>query len=232
MPIPLSELIHRYEQLSSAVVYDILDTMGYPDRVLSSDISPLAPDMVVAGPAFTFNGESIRPDLPKSPGYDTYRKIVPGSVIVFAMNGHNISGPFGENSALNAKMRGARGIIIDGGTRDAEPLVKMGFPTFCRYVTPVFARGRFRVTGYNKPIQVAGQVSETVTVTPGDFVMADRDGVIIIPEDLIEEVLVASEKLEEIEEQLRAGLLLGEDRQIVDKRHPKFAHVRKPEQQT
>ena len=229
MSIPLPELIRRYEQLSSAVAYDILDTMGYPDQALSSDIAPLSADMVVAGPAFTFDGETQQPDLPKPPGYSAYREIIPGSVIVYAMNGHRVSGPFGENTGLNAKMRGARGIVIDGGTRDANALVKLAFPTFCRYVTPVFARGRFRMTGYNKPVQVAGQVSERVTVTPGDFVMADGDGVIIVPKDLIEEVLVAAERLEEVEEQIRAGLQTGEDREVVDKRHPKFAHVRKKE---
>ncbi len=229
MPIPLPELIQRYERLSASVVYDILDTMGYPNQALSSDISPLAPDMIVAGPAFTFQGEDERPGLPRLPNNAAFREIPPGSTIVYATNGHSISGPWGENTGLNAKMRGARGIIIDGGTRDANALVELAFPTFCRYVTPVFGRGRFRMTGYNKPVQVAGQVNETVTVTPGDFVMADRDGVIIVPKDLIEEVLVAAERLEEVEEQIRAGLQTGEDREVVDKRHPKFAHVRKME---
>ena len=78
MPVSMPGLIHRYEQLSSAVVYDILDTMRYPEQALSSDITPLAPDMTVAGPAFTFNGESERPGIPKSTGNASYRDVVPG----------------------------------------------------------------------------------------------------------------------------------------------------------
>jgi regulator of RNase E activity RraA len=227
MGIALPELIERYERLSTPVVYDILDTMGYPDQALSADIKPLVRDMVLAGPAHTFEGETTRPGLPKGPGNEAYREIAPGSVIVYAMNGHRIAGPFGENTGLNAKMRGARGIVIDGGTRDANALIGLGFPTFCRYVSMVFARRRFSMTGYNQPVKVAGQTSETVTVTPGDFIMADADGVVVVPKGLIEEVLVAAEQLEGIEGRIRAGLLLGEDREGVDKRHPKFAHVRK-----
>jgi regulator of RNase E activity RraA len=124
-------------------------------------------------------------------------------------------------------MRGARGIVIDGGARDASAIVALGFPTFCRYVTPVFSKGRFRITGYQEPIRVAGQVSETVTVEPGDFVIADQDGAVSVPQALIEEVLVAAERLDEIEGKIQADLRAGEDREVVYKRHPKFEHVRR-----
>lgn len=56
MSIPVNELVERYERLSSPVVYDILDTMGYPNQALSAGIRPLDPQMVVAGPAFTIGG--------------------------------------------------------------------------------------------------------------------------------------------------------------------------------
>jgi regulator of RNase E activity RraA len=108
----------------------------------------------------------------------------------------------------------------------------LGFPLFCRYVTPVFSLGRYQPTGFQKPVRVAGQVSEFVTVQPGDFVLADCDGVVIVPQELIEEVLVAAERLEQIEEQIRGALRAGEDREAVYQRIPKFAHVRKREDTT
>lgn len=228
MPVPVSDLTDRYERLSSPVVFDILDQMGYPNQALACDIRPLDPTMAVAGPVFTVAGETVRPDRPAAVSpYQMFREIVPGSVLVMAMNGHRVAGPWGENTSITARSHGARGIVIDGGTRDATATVALGFPTFSRYVTPVFARGRYTMTGFQQPVHVAGQVESTVTVRPGDFVIADRDGIVVIPAAVVEDVLVAAERLEEIERQIRTALLAGEDREAVYRKHPKFDHVRK-----
>lgn len=121
-----------------------------------------------------------------------FRDIVSNSGLVVANNGHHLSGPWGENTSITAQMRRARGIVTDGGARDANALVNMDFPTFCRYITPVFAQGRYRIRGYQKPIKVLGQVEEKVIVYPGDFVLTDRDSMVIVPAALNEKVLVAA----------------------------------------
>lgn len=231
MAISLTELIGRYEVLSSPLVYDILEHMGYADQALDSDISALDPDAVVAGPAFTFDGETYRDGLPETiPFNRVFRHITPHSVIVSATNGHSVAGPWGENTSIAAQVQGARGIVLDGGTRDARAMVKMGFPAFCRFVTPVMAPGRYQLTGYQVPVDIAGQIGSTVKVNPSDFVMADRDGIVIVPQAIVEPVLLAAERLEEIEVVLRAELLAGEDREVVYERHPKFDHVMKIEE--
>lgn len=228
MSLSVTQLIARYERLSTPVVYDVLDKMGYPNVALTSEIRSIAPDMVVFGPALTIQGAPYDASRQNAvTGFEVFRLKHPDAVWVMATNGHRISGPWGENSSLSAKMTGARGIVIDGGTRDANAIVAMGFPTFCRYLTPVFGNGRYQMIGYQQPVQIAGQVGETVTVHPGDFVMADRDGVVIIPQALVEDVLVAAEKLEEIEVLLREGLQAGEDREAVYAQYPKFNHVRR-----
>jgi regulator of RNase E activity RraA len=227
MPTDNPELIARYQKLSSPLVYDILDKMGLPNQALAAAIRPLTPKMVVAGPAFTIAGETDpRPD-DGSAAYQMFREIVPGSVLVMATNGHRVAAPWGENASLSAQMRQARGLVTDGGTRDANEVEALGFPLFCRFVSPVFMGGRFVIKSHQQPIQLDGQVAAKVSVTPGDFVLADQDGVVIVPSHLTEEVVVAAERLAEIEEQLRAGLRAGEDRETVYKRHPKFAHVRR-----
>jgi regulator of RNase E activity RraA len=66
-----------------------------------------------------------------------------------------------------------------------------------------------------------------VRVRPGDFVLADCDGVVIVPSSIVQDVLAAAERLEVIEDQIRAALRGGEDREVVYGRYPKFAHVRK-----
>jgi regulator of RNase E activity RraA len=226
--IPLSDLAARYERLSSPLVYDVLNQMGLPNQALSAQIRPLAPDMIVAGPAFTITGAEHRAGDDGAVAYRMFRAIVPGSVLVLACNGHAVSGPWGENASLSAQMRGARGMVIDGGTRDANEIVALGFPTFSRFVTPVFSHGRFSIRAFQEKVHLAGQVADKVPVQPGDFVIADRDGVVVVPKVLMEEVLMAAEQLGRIEEQIRAALRNGEDREAVYKRYPKFAHVRKP----
>jgi regulator of RNase E activity RraA len=144
-----------------------------------------------------------------------------------ASNGHRATGPWGENASISSQMKGARGLVTDGGVRDAAETVALGFPVFSRYLTPVFMGGRWAITEHQTPVRLEAQLGESVEVRPGDLVVADRDGVVIVPAELAEEVLAAAERLNEIEELLRAGLRAGEDREAVYKRHPKFAHVRK-----
>jgi regulator of RNase E activity RraA len=228
MPIPPSELVARYDRLSTPLVYDILDRLGLPNQALDCQVRPLDPGMRVVGPAFTVHGEEDRAD-DGAAGYRMFRAIAPGSVLVMATNGHRVAGPWGENASISARMNGARGLVTDGGCRDAAEVAALGFPLFCRYLTPVFMGGRWAVKDHQRPVRIAAQVGDALTVRPGDFVVADRDGVVIVPAELLDEVLVAAERLNEIEERLRAGLRAGEDREAVYKRHPKFAHVRRPQ---
>lgn len=232
MSIQFKEMIERYRKLSTPVVYDILDKMGYPNQALSCELRPLANDMIMAGPAYTIRGADTVPGAPKAAvtSFQMFRELYPGCVIVMETGKHRRSGPWGENTSLTAKRAGAQGIIIDGATRDANAICELGdFACFVRFLNPVFGEGRFRMEALQVPINMPGQLTETVVVRPGDFVVADRDGIVIVPQELAEEVLLAAEKLEEIELEIRKELLAGEDREVVYKRHPKFAHVRRPE---
>jgi 4-hydroxy-4-methyl-2-oxoglutarate aldolase len=223
----LEELIARYRRLHTAVAYDVLDAMGLPNQALHHAIKPLAPGMRVAGPAYTARGMSAAGVGPAS-SYQMYREMTPGCVLVMDMGGHAVAGPWGENTSLAASVRGAAGAVLDGGTRDLEQIEAMGFPVFARFVTPVFAKGRWSMVALNEPIQVSGQVAAQVRVEPADFVLGDRDGVVVIPQRLQWEVLEAAEELERIEEQIQTALQSGEDREEVYRRLPKFNHVRKP----
>ena len=80
------------------------------------------------------------------------------------------------------------GVVVDGGVRDVAYLQELGLPLLARYRTPVQAIGRWRVTGHQVPVQLRGALSDWVTVQPGDIVVADEDGVIIVPAALLTEV--------------------------------------------
>lgn len=220
------ELIRRYKLLSSPTVYDVLERMGYPNQALSSGIRPLLRDCRIVGPALTLRGTSMakRDDRwGTAISYEMFRAIQPGDVIVFDCGGHQQGGPWGGNTGANARAKGAAGIVIDGGTRDYADLTEMRFPTFCRFVTPVLAHGRFQTKGFNEPITMSGQVEVRVAVKPGDFVLADDDGIVVVPKALLEEALRYAEAASEAEGEIRKAIEAGEDRESVDKRIDRWA---------
>ncbi|MPZ21073.1 MAG: hypothetical protein GEV06_24710 [Luteitalea sp.] len=220
------DLIARYRTVSSPTVYDVLDKMRHPNQALSSRIRPLARGHRLAGPALTLHGATMSVadgSWGTAFSYDMFRAIQPGDVIVFDCGGHEQGGPWGGNTGATARVKGAAGIIIDGGTRDETDLIAMGFPTWCRFVTPVLAHGRFQIHGFNVPITMAGQLEARVTIAPGDFVVADDDGVVIVPEALVAEVIEFAEAAEQAEVAIRRAIEVGEDRESIDRRLDRWA---------
>jgi regulator of RNase E activity RraA len=88
---------------------------------------------------------------------------------------------FGDLLAEAMRARGCAGVVVDGGVRDVEYLRQMDLPIRARYFTPAQAIGRWKVTAHQVPVQVRGALQEWVTVNPGDIVVADQDGVVIVP---------------------------------------------------
>jgi 4-hydroxy-4-methyl-2-oxoglutarate aldolase len=226
MPISREELIRRFSVLPSPTVYDVMDKMGYTNQAISSDIRPLTRGYNIAGPALTIYGTSASTYDGKrgsALSYDMFRSIQTGDILIMDTGGHKLGGPWGGNTGANAKAKGAAGIVIDGGTRDVKDLLEMEFPTYCRFATPVLSHGKYQILGFNETISVTGQVYERVQVNPGDFIVGDDDGVVIVPKPILEEVLEYSELAEKAEHQIREALLAGEDREAVDKRIDRWA---------
>lgn len=221
-------LLTRFRAVHAAAACDVLDAMGLADQALHHAIRPLARQMRLAGPAYTARGAGVAaPAGTASLAYRMYREFTPGCVLVLDTGGHGVAGPWGENTSLSASMRGCAGAVIDGGTRDREQIEAMGFPVFARFVTPVIVKGRWSMAALNEPLALSGQGAAPVRVDPGDFILGDRDGVVVIPQRMQWEVLEAAEELERIEARIQAALRAGEDREAVYLRFPKFAHVRR-----
>jgi 4-hydroxy-4-methyl-2-oxoglutarate aldolase len=227
----LAELIERYRRLESAVIYDVLDHMGLPDQQLSLEITPLHVDMVVAGEAYTEKYVATPPDAgfkqgAATPTPDFPEGRYPGCVVVQDVGMDPISGGLGENAGIGARMAGAEGVVCDGGTRDRKALIKYGFPVFSRFSTCTLSWSRRKQVARQVPVRLSGHLTRWVTVHPGDFIFGDCDGILVIPRALTLEVLVASERVAEIEEEQRDGLLAGIPRpsnfQVM-----RYAHVRR-----
>ncbi len=106
------ELSARFEQLSTAVVFDILDKLGYHNQAVCSKVKPLDPGMRLAGPAFTIIGRSLNDGSDYgSAAFDMFRAIRPGVVLVMGGAGHSVAGPWGENACILAMEAGACGIV-------------------------------------------------------------------------------------------------------------------------
>jgi 4-hydroxy-4-methyl-2-oxoglutarate aldolase len=130
--------------------------------------------------------------------------LTPGDVLVVACSSENTDGGFGELLATSVKARGARGVILDLGCRDAADISEMKFPVWSRAIS---AKGTVKASigSVNLPVVCAG-----VSVRPGDVVVADDDGVVIVPRLDADRVARAGEEREKKEAVNRARLQKGE----------------------
>jgi 4-hydroxy-4-methyl-2-oxoglutarate aldolase len=205
----IAELARRFSSLYTGALTDVLDRRGRLAQTLPSELLPLRPGMRLAGPAYPVLG---RPH--PGHGYDTsIRSILemlgavpPGHVAVYETN-DRASAHFGELSATSLSARGCAGAVIDGGTRDADYILREGFPVFSRYVTPQDCVPRWELLGHGDVTVVVGGVR----VAPGDWMVGDRDGLVVVPALDVEEVLAEAEAKvfteNEIRESVRAGML-------------------------
>jgi regulator of RNase E activity RraA len=200
-------LIERFAAIPYAgALSDILDEMGFPNQVLPSEIKALQPGQTLAGRALTVTGERTlmhTRDEYYVPFLQMLGDIQNGDVVVIEPNDATVA-HFGELSCETAKFRGGRGVVIDGGMRDVGYALKIGFPVFARYCTPLDTTGRWRLLDYNVPITIG-----TVLVEAGDYVAGDRDGVVVVPQGIAEEVAAKAEECVRTENLVRKAVLEG-----------------------
>jgi regulator of RNase E activity RraA len=196
----------RFEAIYTAALADILDARGYRTQPLPASIRPLERGMKLAGPAFTVRG---RPTATAS--YDaSLRKVlqmlgeVPaGHVAVYAC-AHAVSAHLGELSVTSLAARGVAGCVLDGGCRDVSFIVELGFPVFCAHVTPEDSTGRWELAATQEPVSIGD-----VLVEPGDWIVGDEDGVVVVPSALAESVLAEAEAKAATESEIRAAVRDG-----------------------
>lgn len=204
--IDMLDAISRFKKLYTGLVYDIMDGLGLPQQTLATDMRPLRDDMIVAGPAFTVQGindPNGDPDL-RSRRIKMFGDMRLPCVDVRDCGFDTRVAHYGEMNAVLGRAKGVVGAVIDGGIRDSGLLLKMNFPCFRRYHSPVEALQRWSYYRWQQPIALRGSMSATVIVRPGDFIFGDIDGVLVIPIERLEEVLRLSEEHAAVENSARA----------------------------
>ena len=211
--VSMEEICERYKQLYCGVVYDVLENLGYPNQAVSHHLTPLAPGMKLAGPAFTVKG-TVTAERDEAGRHQRLKMICnmtrPCIEVRDQGTPYNVA-IYGELSATTARAHGAVGALIDGGTRDCGHLIAMGFPVFTRYRSPVEAFGRYMLIQCQVPVRIAGELSETIVVNPGDFIFGEEDGALVIPQDLTLQVLLECERIKGLENQARKDFARGDD---------------------
>jgi 4-hydroxy-4-methyl-2-oxoglutarate aldolase len=218
------EIRRRYLAVDSSNVADVLDDLGLPHQGLAPGFAPYpATAGRLAGWAFTIRGEmsSYQMDSGDPAKMQACAQLTPGTVSVWSGRGEGVCF-FGELISIGMKERGCVGALVDGGVRDVDWIGELGFPVYARYRTPVQSIGRWKVVGSAVPVPMPGATVPEVEVTPGDLILADSDGAIVVPAAVAEQVLELAEELQSREVQIRAELADGLS---LSEALAKFGHV-------
>jgi regulator of RNase E activity RraA len=195
----------------SGVIMDTLDSLGCRVQCMRPDVRPLVPTMRTWGEAVTarFGAVSGVPQNPYSLEMQVVDGLREGQVLVSQCDTEELSAAWGGLLATAAQSRKARGVVTDGGARDYVEIVELGFPTFCRGLTPYDSLGRMDVVEINVAIRCGG-----INVRPGDLVFADVDGTVVVPQEVADETIrKAWEKVKgenKVRDALRSGASVTE----------------------
>jgi regulator of RNase E activity RraA len=191
---PPKDLIEGFRSVGTSTIGDLLDALGI--NGVMSGIKAVREGFTLVGPAVTI--KEVSGDV----GSYTLEDFCVGRVIdaaqaedvlVFDNSGKEIS-TWGGLAAKAAKIKGIAGIVVDGGCRDADQIVALDFPTFSRHVTPTTGKTRIKILEMNRIVECGG-----VRVQAGDIVVADRTGVVVVPQEMAGTILEQAREAEKRE---------------------------------
>ena len=194
----------------TGVVHDVLRTMGLKNFTLPPRITPLQPDMSLCGPAWTIDGrvdETADAHETLLAWTGLLSKCPEGHIWTAQPHTHQIA-QMGELSAETLHRKGVLGCVLDGGLRDANFILELGFPCWRTHHTPR------DIVGFWLPKQTDIDIMiGEVLIRPGDWLHGDRDGMVCIPQEILDDVLEKSQVAMETENKVRTAILEGMDPQ-------------------
>lgn len=177
------------DQLYVAVISDVLDQLGYKNQATRITFHAYTGISKLIGRCKTTLWADMY-DVDTNP-YELELKAVdscqPGDILIGAAGGSNRSGIWGELLSTAARNSGCEGVIVHGAVRDIDKMREMGFPVFATSKNPYDSQNRQRVIDLDVTVEIDG-----VKFCPGDIVMADEDGIVVIPREVEEQVIKAA----------------------------------------
>lgn len=218
MNVSSASLVGRLEATYSGAVFDVLREMGLPNQALPTTIKPLNPALKLAGPVFTASGRvvEISEDQSLQRWCDLLSQALSDHVVLCQPNDNTLA-HMGELSAETLNFRGIRGYMVDGGCRDVDFILRLGFRVFCCNTTPADITGKWSVETLGEPIKIGA-----LTIHSSDYVMGDIDGIVLIPKALVNGCVDRVEELINTESQVRKAILSGVDSKEAYLRYGRF----------
>jgi len=204
------QLVDRLSKCYTGVVHDIMRDMGHTNFTLPHEIRPCKNHHILAGQVFTLEGEVDKNQNHHESllAWTGFLSKAPKDKVVICQPNTNEVALMGELSAETLQLRGIKGYIVDGGARDMDFILKIDFPLWSKFFTPK------DIVKFWKPIKFEQKIKiGDVEIMNNDYVLADIDGVVIIPQDKIEEVLMGSEDKINSENLVRKAIKEGVDPQ-------------------
>jgi len=208
MAFKSEDLIERFKELDTTCISDALDRLGI--RGGCQGILPQVPGTKAVGRAFTVR---YRPcGIDKGTVGDFLEDVEPGQIVVLDNGGRIYGTVWGDIMTVYAMKHGISGTVIDGVCRDLPKILELKYPIFSRGRFMVTGKDRVEVDAINVPVSIAD-----ILVKPGDIVIGDDTGVVIVPFERAEEVLKIAKEIDEVEkkiiELIEKGISLKEARQ-------------------
>lgn len=203
----------RLERLSTTNLSDALDLVGSRGAVIG--IRPMFECPKVVGRAVTIKITAAGMVRSKRHlGVEAIASAERGDVIVIDNHGDVRNNCWGEVLSCAAKVKGVSAVVVDGAVRDIDICKEMAFPVYARAAVPITARGRITQEAFNCMVRIGD-----VQVRPGDIIVADVNGVVVICPEKLDDVIQQAETLMDKEERMKADLLAGMDVLEVDAKY-------------
>jgi 4-hydroxy-4-methyl-2-oxoglutarate aldolase len=200
------EIVNQYKEISTASIADAVEQVVGKRGYMDYEVKPRINDRRIAGPAVTVKEVATEEKLPPAHALEAIDESVAGSVIVIGIEGsYRDVAVWGGLMTAGSIANELEGAILDAGVRDITEIKRdFDFPVFARSISPGTTVGRFKTEALNVPVECGG-----ITVYPGDLVVADPDGVVVVPADAVVDVLEVAQEIE-VREAEQAKLILSE----------------------
>lgn len=190
------EIIAEFRKASTGNVADAVDEATGQRGFMTHDMKPIFKTKMIGQASTAVLRRVLKNDTREYPNVQLQilDETPPGGVLVYVVEDGIETAGIGNLMATTAKVRGLAGAVIDGGARDIDEIEQLGFPVFSRSVTPSTSVGRYVSVAKNQPVMCAG-----VMVKPGDWIVGDVTGVVVVPQDSIPAVVTLLRQYDEKE---------------------------------